>query len=351
MMSIDNIMLGDYVQIFETDSSKRKFYTVVAMDGESGNVRIVDESGSKIETSFSNLLPVPLSATVMKRIGFERIGGTSTLTVGNVKIHIFHWSDCKLELIVYDDEQNPVIRQNVMYVSDIQHLLKQFKVKEPLVVRTPKPMADDRQLGSGLYSNGFPYVDLGLPSGTLWADMNIGANDKTDHGLYFAFGDTKVHDSSYEFRWSNYPWYDDARDTLKYYSKDGLTELYPEDDAARQVLGGSWMVPSTEQFLELLDERNCTCRYVETDGYAGQLFTSVRNGNQLFLPVCGMICCGREYGLRTDGNYWTRNRNPDDDHGAFIYTFDNCDSGHVLNNSRECGCSIRAVMSKNNKIR
>ena len=351
MMSIDNVMLGDYVQLFENDSNKCKFYTVVAMDGESGSVRIVDENGFKIETSFSNLLPVPLSASVMKRIGFERIGGTSTLTVGNVKIHIFHWSDCRLELIVYDDEQNPVLRQHVMYVSDIQHLLKQFKVKELLVICIPKHATEDLCHSGDLYSNGFPYVDLGLPSGTLWAEMNIGANDKTEHGLYFAFGDTKVHDSSYEFRESNYPWYDDARDALKYYSKDGLTELYLEDDAARQVLGGSWMVPSKEQFLELLDERNCTCRHVETDRYAGQLFTSVRNGNQLFLPVGGMIICGREYGLRTDGDYWTRNNNPEDDREAFIYTFGDCDSGHVLNNSRECGCSIRAVMSNNNKIR
>jgi len=349
MMSIDNIMLGDYVQLFENDSNKRKFYTVVAMDGESGSVRIVDENGFKIETSFSNLLPVPLGATVMKRMGFERIGGTSTLTVGNVKIHIFHWSDCRLELIVYDDEQNPVIRQNVMYVSDIQHLLKQFKVKEPLVIRARKPITEERRSGGDLYSNGFPYVDLELPSGTLWAEMNIGANDKTEHGLYFAFGDTKVHDSSYDFRWSNYLWYDDARDALKYYSKDGLTELYPEDDAARQVLGGTWRIPSVEQFNELLDENNCRREYIENSKYAGQLFTSVRNGNQLFLPVGGMISCGREYGLRTDGNYWTRNNNPEDDSGAFIYAFEPCDFGCVLNNSRECGCSIRAVMSKNAK--
>lgn len=343
-MEIECLMIGDYVQLFETDSNKCKFYKVIALDSESGIIRIADENGFKIETSFSNLLPVPLSKPVMKRIGFERIGGTSTLTVGDVKIHIFHWSDCKLELIVYDDEQNPAIRQYVMYVNDIQHLLKQFKVKEPLIICTQKPATDGRCSGSDLYSNGFPYIDLGLPSGTLWAEMNIGANDKTEHGLYFAFGDTKDHDSSYEFRESNYLWFDDAGDLLKYYSKDGLTELYPEDDAARQILGGSWMVPSKEQFLELLDERNCTRKYVETDGYAGQLFTSVRNGNQLFLPVGGMISCGHEYGLRTNGDYWTRNNNPEDDSGAFIYTFDKCDSGHVLNNSRECGCNIRAVL-------
>ena len=38
--------------------------------------------------------------------------------------------------------------------------------------------------------NGHAYVDLGLPSGTLWATMNVGANSETDTGLYFAWGET-----------------------------------------------------------------------------------------------------------------------------------------------------------------
>ena len=195
------------------------------------------------------------------------------------------------------------------------------------------------------YSNGYPYVDLGLPSKTLWATVNVGAEDGTDSGLYFAFGDTNGYDATGKcFHPCDYVWFDDARDTLKYYSKDRLTELYTEDDSARQNFGGTWRMPSVEQFKELLDENNCRREYIEKSKYAGQLFTSVRNGNQLFLPVGGMVSCGRIYGLRTDGNYWTRNNNPEDDSGAFIYTFDNCDSGHVLNNSRECGCNIRAVL-------
>lgn len=39
-------------------------------------------------------------------------------------------------------------------------------------------------------ANGHEYVDLGLPSGTLWANMNVGANSETDNGLYFAWGET-----------------------------------------------------------------------------------------------------------------------------------------------------------------
>ena len=34
------------------------------------------------------------------------------------------------------------------------------------------------------------FVDLGLPSGTLWATKNLGASSKTDYGLYFAWGET-----------------------------------------------------------------------------------------------------------------------------------------------------------------
>ena len=40
-------------------------------------------------------------------------------------------------------------------------------------------------------NNEHPYVDLGLPSGTLWAICNVGASKPSELGLYFQWGDTK----------------------------------------------------------------------------------------------------------------------------------------------------------------
>ena len=50
--------------------------------------------------------------------------------------------------------------------------------------------------GSGVY-NGHEYVDLGLPSGTLWATCNVGAKAPRDYGDYFAWGETSAKTNYY----------------------------------------------------------------------------------------------------------------------------------------------------------
>lgn len=40
--------------------------------------------------------------------------------------------------------------------------------------------------------NGHKFVDLGLPSGLLWADRNVGADSPYDYGDFFAWGETKT---------------------------------------------------------------------------------------------------------------------------------------------------------------
>ena len=131
-MEIDYLMAGDYVQLFETDSHRNKFYKVIAIDSESGNVTISDGNNDKLTISCDRLFPVPLNNKVMKRIGFERNGGSSSLTIGSITIRIFHWSDCSLELIIYGDDLTPIIKLKVMFVHEIQHLLKQVKVKDSI---------------------------------------------------------------------------------------------------------------------------------------------------------------------------------------------------------------------------
>jgi hypothetical protein len=55
-------------------------------------------------------------------------------------------------------------------------------------------------LGGVTPQDNHEYVDMGLPSGTLWATMNIGANTPEEYGSYFTWGETETKDN---YNWSN----------------------------------------------------------------------------------------------------------------------------------------------------
>lgn len=191
------------------------------------------------------------------------------------------------------------------------------------------------------------YVDLGLPSGTLWATCNLGASAPEEYGDYFAWGETEPKDY---YGWSTYKWCHGSYNTLtKYnfnynYSYNGFVdnkmELDPEDDAAYVNWGSSWRMPTKEQQDEL--ETNCTCTWTTRNGVNGQLLTGP-NGNTIFLPASGVIYDDRLCLVGELGNYWSRTLMPyvDYPHWACSLSFwDNFEAG---GNERECGTSIRAV--------
>lgn len=156
--------------------------------------------------------------------------------------------------------------------------------------------------------NGHAYVDLGLPSGTKWATMNVGATSETDYGLYFAWGETEgyVDASTKAFSWADYKWTEDGGSTMsKYNATDGKTVLDIEDDAVAVAWGGSWKMPTMEQFQELLNTANCTNALTIVDGVNGRLFTSVKNGNTLFIPAAGGAYDGSMVGVDNSGFVWS----------------------------------------------
>ena len=112
-------------------------------------------------------------------------------------------------------------------------------------------------------NNGYDYVDLGLPSGTKWATMNVGASKPSDFGLYFQWGSD-----------SNFSKYNTAGDTLDL-----------EDDAAHANMGGDWHMPTPTQIQELID--NTTNTWTTQDGVNGRLFISKNNGKSIFIPAAG----------------------------------------------------------------
>lgn len=153
------------------------------------------------------------------------------------------------------------------------------------------------------------YVDLGLPSGTLWATRNIGANTPVEYGDYFAWGETKPKDV---YDWGTYKWCKGSGHTFtKYctnydYGYNGFTDhkrkLDPEDDAAYVNWGSSWRMPTKEQQDELREK--CTWTWTTLDGVNGRLVTGP-NGNTIFLPAAGERADNKLYDTDRDGYYWS----------------------------------------------
>lgn len=196
-------------------------------------------------------------------------------------------------------------------------------------------------------------VDLGLPSGTLWATCNVGATAPQGVGLFFAWGDTVGHGNDisdgYLFSWENYKW-GEVSDEQTYFTKycsdssrgkDGFTddkvELDPEDDAAYVNWGSQWRTPSKEQFDEL--KNLCTWTATTLHGVEGYEVTGP-NGNTIFLPETGWRIDDM---LLDGGAYWSRTTNPESDGGAYYLGWD--DYGEYTYGGRLDGQCVRPVVN------
>ena len=163
--------------------------------------------------------------------------------------------------------------------------------------------------GSGPDPGNHEYVDLGLPSGLLWATCNVGANSPEEYGDYFAWGETQPKDY---YDWSTYQHCMGSYNTLTKYCDnsiygyngytDDLTTLLPEDDAATANWGSGWRMPTQEECEELCE--NTTSTWTTQNGVSGRLYTAP-NGNSLFLPAAGDRWVGELGGVGSHGYYWS----------------------------------------------
>ena len=198
------------------------------------------------------------------------------------------------------------------------------------------------------------WVDLGLPSGTLWATRNVGANSPEDYGDYFAWGETAPRGY---YGWNTYKWCNGSYTTLTKYCTnsyygyngftDGKTELDPVDDAAYINWGPSWRMPSLEQIKELIN--NCTWQWTQRNGVNGHLFTGP-NGNTMFLPAAGFRLNVGFSSADTYGYYWLRtlySSNPSKPQYAYNLHFYK-KSVNWSNTTRDYGHTVRAVRISQN---
>jgi len=197
------------------------------------------------------------------------------------------------------------------------------------------------------------WVDLGLPSGTLWATCNVGANVPEGSGDYFAWGETKPKSN---YTWSTYAHCNGTGNKLTKYCTSGscgdngftddLVELLPEDDAATANWGEKWQTPDSAQLAELFDSENTRKMWMHRNGRFGWLVTSIHNGQSIFMPACGSKYYGDFYEVNSEGCYWSRSLAAD--YWPLISVYLNFSSENFGTNRsyRNAGYSVRPVRKK-----
>ena len=165
-------------------------------------------------------------------------------------------------------------------------------------------------------SNGHTYVDLGLPSGTLWATQNVGANTNYNNGEFFAWGETQEKIS---YTWQTYQWAT-ADTTITRYAQKG-SSLWTSDDAANSQWGGLWRVPTLSQWQEL--QNYCRWSWALVNGQYGYRITA--NGTGIFLPAAGYLRDTTPYEENLSGFYWARETSYADSLMAYGFYLDDTD--------------------------
>lgn len=203
---------------------------------------------------------------------------------------------------------------------------------------------------------GHDYVEIG---GLKWATMNVGANNITDYGLYFQWGDVQGYTASQVgsgegqkyFGWADYKYGNGtslpgATGMTKYNSADGKTVLDVSDDAAQAAWGGRWRMPTVAEFQALGNAVNTawTSNYNDS-GIAGIICTDkTDNSKVLFFPAAGRCYNGGTTQVRSYGNYWSSSLYASEVNSACLLGFSNTVASWNSRVTRYYGYSVRPVV-------
>ena len=168
-----------------------------------------------------------------------------------------------------------------------------------------------RVMGGG--EKGLPAgaIDMGLPSGTLWAQGNIvkdangnyAIGEPTDYGCYFSWGNIDGHNEGegYSFSEANYALTPGSK------VKGDISSDDAEHDAAVARIGGGFHMLSGAQIIELFNSEYTTNEWTTLNGVNGRRVTSKANGNSIFLPATGLYNGTSLNNRSYNGSYWLLN--------------------------------------------
>lgn len=174
--------------------------------------------------------------------------------------------------------------------------------------------------------NGHTYVDLGLS--VKWATCNVGTYNPEYPGMHYAWGETTPKVS-----------YNESNSKTAGVNMGDISGN-PNYDVARATWGGTWRLPTIEEFKELI--QCCTWTWTTLKGTKGYKVTSRRNGNSIFLPAAGEHKDSSLNYAGSEGIYWSSS--PYNSHrylaSVILFSSSECDTGW---GSRYFGFSVRAV--------
>lgn len=197
-------------------------------------------------------------------------------------------------------------------------------------------------------TNNIELVDLGLTSGTKWANMNIGASSPYENGEYYAWGeiDTKKNYVTSEYKYYN--------TETKTYTKLGNISKKPEYDVAYKLNKG-WCIPSLAQGQELLKE--CKWEVIKLDNGISIWRATGPNGNYIDFPFNGCISESSKLGYTWNAYLWLSDELSNGSQGRCLKLLQSTTS--IYNMYKRSGGGIRPVSSgeidekptTNNKIK
>ena len=236
------------------------------------------------------------------------------------------------------------------YIQNIEDEAEAIKQKYDVLYYI-KPLGSVNLITATRYTA----VDLGLPSGRLWANMNIGAEKETDYGLYFQWGDTIGYNDASHATWATCPGNGGnsayTADSIAAWDNENLQSvtgmaystkiLKPTVDAATVNMGSKWRMPTIEDCLELIENTNY--EYTEINGVKGGKFIHKNDPSKyIFLPCAGWVAVGSFGNQGIEGYVWSSSVYSDNPATAFaVYAGDSV-FGDVAD-GRYVALSVRGV--------
>lgn len=308
------------------------------------NFMAIDANGN-IKDSGKNANSFQLKVTDCAMLGGGYVtcstaGGTAakTVTISNFLL----LPNCRISVLFTNafTATNPTLSINGGTAKAIMHFGRAMEVGK-VHANTILTMVYDgtywQVIGSESLAGSAPsgFVDLGLPSGLLWCEHNIGATKPEEYGLYFSWGNVEGHakDSGYAF----------LQDVYDETTGAALTGNIPANntyDAARHNMGAPCRLPTKDEFTEL--NTYCTSEWSDENGVNGKRFISSINGNSVFFPAAGYIYNTAIVQQELYGYFWTSTIHTDNNK---VYTVYIIQQGGIYSNidDRFYGIPIRAV--------